>query len=246
MKKKKNKKVIDKYKNDNKRMILVFSMMLCIIVSMCTYWIYAYHHKHNYSNERVISYKISDYVTTDGNVIYLNNIDKSINDDFVIKQKEILKNNVLNMNIRKGLYNEILSIRVNYILSNGTSNYEENIVLNIDIRNDKIISNDELLEIIDVNYKDIATEIFDEYIKLPNDNSKEIIDTITNEKMSSSEFNNNSEKYIIRIREKLPDIMMLYIDKGNVYYLVRKYEINNVCYYTDMNMIYINNEIGKL
>ena len=31
--------------------------------------------------------------------------------------------------------------------------------------------------------------------------------------MSSSEFNNNSEKYIIRIREKLPDIMMLYIDK---------------------------------
>ena len=150
------------------------------------------------------------------------------------------------MNIRKGLYNEILSIRVNYILSNGTSNYEENIVLNIDIRNDKIISNDELLEIIDVNYKDIATEIFDEYIKLPNDNSKEIIDTITNEKMSSSEFNNNSEKYIIRIREKLPDVMMLYIDKGNDYYLVNKYEINKVCYYTDMNMIYINNEIGKL
>ena len=69
MKKKKNKKVIDKYKNDNKRMILVFTMMLCIIVSMCTYWIYAYHHKHNYYNERVISYKISDYVTTDGKTI---------------------------------------------------------------------------------------------------------------------------------------------------------------------------------
>ncbi|MGN1342173.1 MAG: hypothetical protein ACI4VL_02975 [Bacilli bacterium] len=246
MKKKKNKKVIDKYKNDNKRMILVFTMMLCIIVSMCTYWIYAYQHKHNYSDGKFISYKISDYVITDGNVIYLNNIDKSINDDFVIKQKEILKNNVLNMNITKGLYNEILSIRVNYILSNGTSNYEENIALNIDIRNDKTISNDELLELIDVNYKDIANDIYDKYIKLPSDSKKEIVDAITEEKMSSSEFNNNSEKYIIRIREKLPDVMMLYIDKGNVYYLVNKYEINKVCYYTDINMGYINNKIGKI
>ena len=88
----------------------------------------------------------------------------------------------------------------------------------------------------------VSKTVMDELEKRKDD----LIDTITNEKMSSSEFNNNSEKYIIRIREKLPDVMMLYIDKGNVYYLVRKYEINNVCYYTDMNMIYINNEIGKL
>ena len=44
--------------------------------------------------------------------------------------------------------------------------------------------------------------------------------------------------------------MYFKVDKieNEVYYLVRKYEINKVCYYTntDINMGYINKKIGKL
>ena len=79
-------------------------------------------------------------------------------------------------------------------------------------------------------------------------NNQKVIDIITDEEMTGNEFNNNSEKYIIRIREKLPEIMKVYIDKEHVYYLVRKNEITKVCYYTntDINIGYINKEIGKI
>ena len=51
--KKKNKKDYS-----NKRFILVFIMMLCLIISMSTYWVYAYHHKYgkNYYEDKFISY----------------------------------------------------------------------------------------------------------------------------------------------------------------------------------------------
>ena len=103
-----------------------------------------------------------------------------------------------------------------------------------------------MIDMVKGSYKDIATDIFNDYIKI--NNNREVVDAITEEKLSSSEFNNNSEKYIIRIREKLPDIMNIYIENNEVYYLVRKYEINKVCYYTntDINMGYINKKIGKL
>ena len=86
------------------------------------------------------------------------------------------------------------------------------------------------------------------YSNIKINNNREVVDAITEEKLSSSVFNNNSEKYIIRIREKLPEVMNIYIENNEVYYLVRKYEINKVCYYTntDINMGYINKKIGKL
>ena len=73
--KKKNKKM-NTYKYDNKRFILVFTMMFCLVISMSTYWMYAYKHKYgkNYFDNKIISYKVSDYVDTDGNYVYLKNI----------------------------------------------------------------------------------------------------------------------------------------------------------------------------
>ena len=61
--KKKNKKK-NTYKYDNKRFILVFTMMFCLVISMSTYWMYAYKHKYgkNYFDNKIISYKVSDYV----------------------------------------------------------------------------------------------------------------------------------------------------------------------------------------
>lgn len=226
--KKKNKKK-NTYKYDNKRFILVFTMMFCLVISMSTYWMYAYKHKYgkNYFDNKIISYKVSDYVDTDGNYVYLKNIDKEIINTFINKQKEVLKNNVIDMSVTKGIYKDILSIKISYVL------YGE-------------LSNDDMIDMVNGSYKDIATDIFNEYIKI--NNNREVVDAITEEKLSSSVFNNNSEKYIIRIREKLPEVMNIYIENNEVYYLVRKYEINKVCYYTntDINMGYINKKIGKL
>lgn len=245
--KKKNKKK-NEYKYDNKRFILVFTMMFCLVISMCTYWMYAYHHKYgkNYFDNKTISYKVDNYVETDGNYVYLKNIDKKVEEKFLNKQKDILKNELIDMSVSKGIYKNILSIKISYILYGELSNYEDVITMNIDLKNNKELDSSDMLKLINVEYKDIATDIFNEYIKL--DNNKEVVDAITEEKLSSSEFNNNSEKYIIRIREKLPSIMNIYIEDSRVYYLVKKYEISKVCYYTntDINMGYINKEIGKL
>ena len=174
---------------------------------------------------------------------------------------EYIKNNDTYNTIRQvvtGKFNISYSLLLklkknNKILLNETSTYLDKeifngdiITINIDLKNNKVLSNDDMIDMVKGSYKDIATDIFNEYIKI--NNNREVVDAITEEKLSSSVFNNNSEKYIIRIREKLPEVMNIYIENNEVYYLVRKYEINKVCYYTntDINMGYINKKIGKL
>jgi hypothetical protein len=86
-----------------------------------------------------------------------------------------------------------------------------------------------------------------EYIKIE-DTSSVVIDAITNEKLTGTEFNDNSYKYITRIRENLPDIMSLYIKDNKLYYAVKLKDINKLCYQTNIDVSgkYIDKEIDKL
>lgn len=238
------KKKVEKNNYNIKRLLLIFMMLLCIIISMVTYWIYAYYHKYgkNYFSDKVISYNINNYVDIQGNYVYIKNIDDKINEDFLGKQNSILKNNVIDIDINKELYNNILSIKINYFLE---GNISKIISLNVDIKNKKIINDEDILGMVNYSYKDIANDVFEEYIKLPEDDNKVVIDSVTNEKISSKEFNNN-DKYLIRVREYIPDKLNVYISDGKVYYAVNLYEIGSITYKRNWENILINKEIGKL
>ena len=54
-----------KNKNNIKKSMIILIMLICTIVAMITYWIYAYHHKYGkfYFDEiKLVSYKIDDYL----------------------------------------------------------------------------------------------------------------------------------------------------------------------------------------
>lgn len=245
MKKKKGKN------SDYKRVILVSTMFICIIISMCTYWVFAYKNKYGYLhiNKKIVSYKLSDYTYTSGDILYLKGIDSEINDDFLKRQRDITSNNrVIDTRIMSGIYSNILSIKISYVLYGDLANYEEVITVNIDLVNDTVISNDDLIDRVGSSYSDIANDIFDSYIILSDDYDKMVVDAIDNSEISASEFNRNKYKYVVRIREMLPSNISLYIDDGRLYYMVRMNDVNKLCYYTNMdsNMSYINKEIGKL
>ena len=202
-----------------------------------------------YIYDKIISYKVSDYAYVDGNIIYLKNIDNKIANDFKDKQLDIIKNNdIIDIRMDSGIYNNILSIAISYVIAADLANYEEVLTINVNLKTDTIVTNEELLNMANTSYKEIATSIYNEYIALPTDFKYKVTDSITDEEMTVTEFNNNSEKYIIRIREKLPDIMKLYIKDNKIYYVVRMNEINKVCYYThtDINMNNITKEIAEL
>ena len=252
MKLRKKRKKDTNYKLDLKKALLILTMLICTIIAMITYWIYAYHHKYGsfyFDDIKLVSYKISDYLDTKGDVVYLKNMNQDIIDDFTNSQQNIINNNnVISVDITKGLYNSIFSLMISYTINYSTNNYEEVLTLNVDLKNDKVLSNDELLEKVGTNYKSIATVIFNENIKLPSDSSQTVTDAITEEVLTASEFNANSEKYIIRIREKLPDIIKLYIEDNKVYSVVKLTEIDKVCYYTNISnrLVNIKREIGKI
>lgn len=250
MKVKKRRKKDTVYKYNLRKTILILTMLICIIIAMITYWIYAYYHKYGkfYFEDKIISYRVSDYIEIKGDIVHLKDIDENINKDFIRKQEDIINsNNIVSTDITKGLYKNILSIMISYTVYNNSNNNEEVLVLNIDLKNDKLLSNDDILNMIDRSYKDIATDIFNEYIKLPDDYDKKVIDIITDKEITASEFNSDSEKYIIRIREKLPEVIKLYIQDNKVYYIVNLSEIDKVCYYTNKNrLVNIKREIGKI
>lgn len=234
--------------NYYKRVILVSTMMLCIIVSMSTYWMFAYKNKYGnlFINNRIVSYKTSDYVSIEGNIVYLKNVHSRIINDFKNMQTSILSNNkVIDVKIDSNIYNNILSVIINYIIEDDI-NYEEVLTINIDLKNNVIISDEELLNMFNIDYTDVANDIYDGYIRLPDDYIGNVIDAINEEEMSSITFNDNSYKYLIRIKEILPSTMKLYIKDTSLYYVVRTSDINKVCYHTTVNMNYINREIGKL
>lgn len=250
MKIKKERKKGQTYNYNLRKSVLILTMLICIIIAMITYWIYAYYHKYGtlYLEDKIISFKVNDYIETKGNIVNIKNIDENIINDFLKKQEAIINNNdVISTDITKGIYQNILSVKIVYTILTDKDNSEDVLTLNIDLKNNKLLTNEELLGMTSSSYKSIATSIFNEHIKLPSDSSVVVTDAITGSELSSERFNEDSEKYIIRIREKLPDIINLYLQDSKIYYIVELSEIDKVCYIREENnFVYIEKEIGKI
>lgn len=246
MTKQKNKK---KNIQSTQRLVIVSAMMIAVIIAMITYWIFAYEHKQR-EGSPFISYRVSDYSTITGNTITLKNLPEEIITKLSNSQNNIISSqNVISTDIKRNITKNILSIKISYILYADLANYEEIITLNYDLKNKEEVSNKKLLEMAGTTYKEIATGLFNEYIKVPDTSTrKTVVDAITEEEMTAREFNQNSEKYIIRIREKLPEVLNIYIDNNKIYGIIRQSEIEKVCYYTnrDVSMAYIEKELGKI
>lgn len=247
MKKGKKGKKSTTYTVDIQKDILVLSMLICIFIAMIAYWIFAYHQQHSRISENTpsYSYKVSTYVETDGSTVKLKNIDESIIDDFQKEQEQIDMNKVSSVDIKKGIYKDILSVAITYTLKEDP-NSEKIIAVNIDLVKNKLVPNDDIIAMANSTYKKIATDIFNEYIKLPTDSHSKVKDAISDNVLTATEFNDNSEKYIIRIREKLPDIIKLYIDEYKAYYIVPLSQISKVCYQTEESPVNIKKELGKI
>lgn len=216
-------------KIDYKKFIMIFIMMFSLIIAMITYWIYAYNHKNNsYRDNVFVRYKIDDYVYVEGDIVYLKNISDDISDGFIGKQKSIINEGTSYTDISKNVVKDILSIKISYLLNNSK---EKTITFNYDLKNKKIVSNDYLLDKYNVTYNDIAIDIFNNYVRL--DGNGNVVDAISDNELTYVEFNNSSEKYIIRIREKLPEIINIYVDNDGIYYNVDLTSVYSVCYKTD-------------
>ena len=148
--KKKRKKDNILYKYNIRKSVLI--LLRCMIVAMITYYLYAYHHKYGsfYSDDsRLVSYKISDYVDIKGDMVYLKNMNNSIISYFDSKQESIMNNdNLLSTNVTKSLNGNILSVMISYIIDGKDGNYEEVLTLNVNLKEDRVIENDELLSML--------------------------------------------------------------------------------------------------
>ena len=108
----KKKKVVKKG-YDYRRTFLVFAIVFSIIIGISTYWIYAYKHKHPYLEDNIINYKIDDYVKINGNIVSLENIDNKVANDFMSKQNKLISSNkIIDTDITKTIYKNILSIKI--------------------------------------------------------------------------------------------------------------------------------------
>ena len=63
-----------------------------------------------------------------------------VTNDFVNKQHKIINNNkIIDTDITKTIYKNILSIKISYILYGDLSNYEEILILNYNLKDKKIV-----------------------------------------------------------------------------------------------------------
>ncbi len=176
--------------------------------------------------------------------INFKNLDSDVFTNFLTKQTEILKVVEDNYNlfleskdtdksfeatseIKTYLNGNILSIIYEIVYNKKTESIKQENIINIDLLNKKEVTNEEILSIINYNYKRLAAYIFDVVIVrlLYNSgsyNTEPFVDSVTKKSLTKEELITRRNVYIERLENsiELDDSLDIYfyIDNNNIVY----------------------------
>lgn len=184
-------------------------------------------------------HEAKDYITIEEEIfegakatikkVKFNYLDESLTSEFYQKQEEIIKNvkKYSNKDLFDGKYelnyyinNNILSVI--YSASNSDEIgicATEKAILNVDLVNNKIVTEEELLNKVGTSYKQIVEETYEKELSSWTKSNEEA-GTIINAyyDVTYDDFKNNKEKYVNIGLEKIQDIIYTYIKDGKVMY----------------------------
>lgn len=174
----------------------------------------------------VFSYKNSDKTVTTKKVKF-QNIDDSLTKEFHKQQEEIINNIVvpdegifnaeykLKHFYNNGILSIIYTIETTYAIGTCATKMA---VTNIDLKNNRVISEEELLSKVGLSYNSIVDKTYEEELaswkKLNERNGTEI----SYYEVTFADFRDNKAKYVSEGMKKIPDIIYTYIEDGQIKY----------------------------
>lgn len=206
------------------------------------------HSDSNLNNEDNFEYNVNDYIVVekekfehDGFEVFkisFKNLDSNLTQAFLNKQDEMIKDAHYNdqnygsvgfgvtyektNHLLYQINNNILTVY--YETESGASDafpLEECIltnVINIDLKNHKLLTNKEILEMGNGSFENIANEEYEKTLKfLSEDNTHGFIST-NNKVVHYEEFKNNKDNYLNQITNNLESVINSYIQDGVVKY----------------------------
>ena len=191
----------------------------------------------NNEDEITKEFKAEDYIVLEDvsfndkvstKKVKLNNLDDSLTKDFYQEQEEVIKSihvsdsDVFNAeyDLKYFLNNNILSVLYSIKETNEIGTCATKMaVANIDLENNKVISEEELLKKVNTSYNNIVDKYYNNELK--NWEDRQNVDYYG---VTFGDFKNNKSKYIDLGLEKISDVIYTYIENNQVKY--DYYEIN--------------------
>ena len=191
--------------------------------------------------------------------ITLKNIDESIINDFENNETDILLEIVnstkelesriedneytpvstINIDMDYKIFNNILSIK--YILTIKLDFNLDTIIrplyLNYDIETGKVLSNTELLNLLEYNPLEISEYLLNNVVLKGKNDNDSVTDSISNKEITIRKINENKDEYINRISEKI-DNLYIFINGDNILLGYFYNDLINICYLSEENNKY--------
>lgn len=211
----------------------------------------------NNKNE-VISYRVEDYITiekvdlgSDGinlEKVSFKNLDSSLVEDFVEEQTELLETAKSTLNYYNGnnfsiatqyvaisdiwyqINKDILTVYYKMTIESEIGTCERVIIVNINLKDKKIVTNEELLVLGNTNFHEIALENYNhtlESVKKCNDPTNHCgVPGKDGKLLKFEEYSSNKDKYVNIIESGLDDVISTYIQDGVIKYHYYGYSID--------------------
>lgn len=159
--------------------------------------------------------------------VKLNNLADSITSQFYKEQQEVINSIHVSddetfnaeYSLRYYIHDNVLSVIYTIEESNriGTCATKK-AVTNIDLVNNRVISEEELLEKAGISYSSIVKSQYDRELESWNKNNENAGFEISYYEVTFADFRDNKEKYINFGIEKLPNIIYTYVEDGKIKY----------------------------